>query len=114
MKDWWSKVEDIAERFDWTVSGSTNGNDWRFSKFSPEGQDCNIEINADSYEELVEQLWNWCDNYDVSEEAYLWLDNTGHGKNGAPYDMRDVYNDMEWFWEEAIILRDALKNATYL
>ena len=35
------------------------------------------------------------DNYDCSYEAYLWLDNTGHGTNGAPYDMKDVYEDME-------------------
>ena len=25
----------------------------------------------------------------------MWLDIDGHGKNGAPYDMRDVYDDME-------------------
>ena len=25
---------------------------------------------------------------------YLWLDETGHGRNGAPYDMIDIYNDM--------------------
>ena len=25
----------------------------------------------------------------------LDLDNTGHGLNGAPYDMKDVYEDME-------------------
>ena len=26
----------------------------------------------------------------------LWLDEFGHGKNGAPYDMKDVYEDFEW------------------
>ena len=29
------------------------------------------------------------------EEAYIWLDDSGHGKNGAPHDMKDVYEDME-------------------
>ena len=28
-------------------------------------------------------------------ETYLWLDSDGHGKNGAPYDMKDLYEDME-------------------
>ena len=31
----------------------------------------------------------------MDEEAYLWLDETGHGKNGAPYRMKDVVKDME-------------------
>lgn len=34
-------------------------------------------------------------NFDPSEEASLWLDDTGHGKNGAPHDMEDVLNDMK-------------------
>lgn len=25
----------------------------------------------------------------------MWLDNEGHGTNGTPYDMKDVYEDME-------------------
>ena len=112
MKKWWKKVNDIAvEKLEWNTSGSREGNDWCFSKFSPAGQDCNIELNADSYDELIEQLDNWCESYDVSEEAYLWLDNTGHGKNGAPYDMKAVYEDMEWFLNEAEELLNALRKA---
>lgn len=38
---------------------------------------------------------SWKQNYDGGYAAYLWLDNTGHGLNGAPYDMKDVYEDME-------------------
>lgn len=32
---------------------------------------------------------------------YLWLDDEGHGSNGAPYDMKDVYEDMEW-WKDSL------------
>lgn len=39
--------------------------------------------------------------YDVSYETYLWLDDEGHGSNGAPYDMKDVYEDMEW-WKDSL------------
>ena len=35
-------------------------------------------------------------NFDVSEHAVIWLDESGHGVNGAPYDMKDVYEDFEW------------------
>ena len=44
---------------------------------------------------FVEAIHTEYDGYDVSFEAYLWLDDDGHGKNGAPYDMKDVYEDME-------------------
>lgn len=40
-------------------------------------------------------MWKRHENFDVSEETYTCLDHSGHGINGAPYDMRDVYNDME-------------------
>ena len=69
---------------------------WIFSQSSPEGQDFNIEVDADDIEELATELRNRYENYDCSEEAYIWLDHFGHGKNGAPYDMKDVYEDMQW------------------
>ncbi len=36
-------------------------------------------------------------NWTVTQEseAYLWLDSDGHGINGAPYDMKDLYEDFE-------------------
>ena len=34
-------------------------------------------------------------DYDVSYETYLWLDNTGHGKNGAPYELEDILEDIK-------------------
>ena len=43
----------------------------------------------------IGNIKEYYDNFDVDEEAYLWLDETGHGKNGAPYRMKDVVEDME-------------------
>jgi len=54
-----------------------------------------LEIPFD--DDLKQYLTDYYERYDVSEETYLWLDNTGHGKNGAPYDMADVLADkQEW------------------
>jgi len=106
-KTWKDKIEKIAERLGWSVDiGETI---ITFSQSSPEGQNCNIEIEANDYEECLNRLEVWVETYDVSEEAYIWLDSYGHGKNGAPYDMRDVYNDMEWFKNEADELSTALR-----
>lgn len=80
--------------------------------FSPFGQDCYAEIDSENDAEMfINNLRNYADDFDVSYEAYLWLDETGHGRNGAPYDMRDVYEDMEW-WKNAMTeLADTLAEA---
>jgi hypothetical protein len=83
-----------AESLDWSVTESKDG-DIEFGKFSPAGQDFSINISANSLEDLADQIYDRYENFDCSEEAYIWLDNTGHGKNGAPYDMKDLYEDME-------------------
>lgn len=49
----------------------------------------------ESAEELINSIHQRYVEYDVDSEAYLWLDSEGHGKNGAPYRMRDVLEDME-------------------
>ena len=43
----------------------------------------------------MHNLYSVYEDFDVSSEAYLWLDSDGHGTNGAPYDMKDLYEDFE-------------------
>ena len=72
--------------------------EYYFSKHSPAGQDFNFSINKtkiETIEDLADAVYKYYENYDCSEEAYIWLDKTGHGTMGAPYDMKDVYEDME-------------------
>ena len=96
-EEWLEKVKKITDKLGFSVGGNPDENDFDFMISSPCGQDCSIEIHATTLDELVSKLYTWYDNYDVSYEAYLWLDHEGHGTNGAPYDMKDVYEDMEWF-----------------
>lgn len=93
MKKDIKKMIEIAENIGWSID--IDKNNFTFQKFSPAGQDFNIEITATDLDEIVEKIRVKCDNFDCSEEAYLWLDNTGHGTNGAPYNMKDLYEDME-------------------
>lgn len=93
MKKWENELERIAEKLGWCFK--KNELEITLSKDSPAGQDFNIVLEADSMDKFLFLLSEKIDNFDVSEETYLWLDNTGHGKNGAPHDMRDIYNDME-------------------
>ena len=66
------------------------------SKHSPAGQDFSISTGPfESAEELINSIHQRYVEFDADSETYLWLDNEGHGKNGAPYRMRDVLEDME-------------------
>lgn len=79
----------------WSVNNEGD-NEYRLGKFSPKGQDFSIMIEGEDTESLIGSIYQAYENYDVSEETYLWLDNTGHGTNGAPYQLRDVLEDMEY------------------
>lgn len=100
-----------AQSLDYKVE-QEDGIVYSLSTSSPFGQDCYVEIDSENDADMfINNLRNYADDFDVSYEAYLWLDETGHGKSGAPYDMRDVYEDMEW-WKNAMTeLADALVEA---
>lgn len=106
MKREYKKLVKAAEDLGWTVN--INKSDFTFSMFSPAGQDFNIELTADSLEEVISELKERIDSFDCSEETYLWLDSSGHGIKGAPYDMKDLYEDMEACLEMMEELYDAL------
>lgn len=93
MTKWIEDVIRLSKMLDWEVLADEN--EFTFSKYCPAGQDLNFCVTAYNKEELIEKISEYHENYDVSEEAYIWLDNTGHGINGAPYDMKDVYEDMK-------------------
>ena len=82
------------------------------SVFSPAGEDfCTTICYGDgSTQEFVEELGKYIDGYDVEEETYLWLGPDGHGKNGAPYHIKDILEDKEWCLSEMETLYEKLKN----
>lgn len=71
--------------------------EFTFSQYTPAGQDFSfpVTMQGKDLDSLVGNIKEYYDNFDVDEETYLWLDETGHGKNGAPYRMKDVIEDME-------------------
>lgn len=84
-----------AKELGWKIDHEGD-NDFRFNKFSPAGQDFGVSIDTEGDPvKFLHNLFQAYENYDCSQEAYLWLDSDGHGKNGAPYNMKDVYEDME-------------------
>lgn len=103
-------LNQIAEELDWNID--INKDFITFQRYSSANQDFSFEVaNSGDLEEIFDDVESYCKHFDVSEQAYLWLDNTGHGKNGAPYEMIDVYKDMEECYNEIEKLKDRLFKA---
>ena len=113
MKTLNERIKEIAENQGFAVDivNNCDGNyTFIFSKYSPAGQDFSFEADMEenNIQYLLNNIYDFYKNYDCSEEAYLWLDETGHGTNGAPYDMKEVYEDMEACEKYVLDLYDIL------
>ena len=101
------KINEIAESEGWQVDYSYSGekDSWvifSFYKDSPAGQDFYFEVSVPNeddedifYDNVADAIYKYWEDFDVCYETYIWLDETGHGRNGAPYDMKDLYEDMQ-------------------
>ena len=85
---------------------------FEFSKFTPAGHDFSFSATMQdgSLDSLIRELEDYYVGFDPDEEAYLWLDESGHGRNGAPYRMKDVLEDMEAACDMVADLFEALQN----
>lgn len=114
------KIKLINDWNDWSAQVVERNGDTivcEFQKRSPAGQGFSFNIwTDDDGSSLAHDIFEYYENFDVSSEAYLWLDCTGHGMNGAPYDMKDVYEDMEACAEmvkELYLYAEKMKEHTY-
>lgn len=99
------KIYEIAESEGWQVSCEYSDEKetevcFSFEKYSPAGRDFVFEIcvpNEDDedifYDNVADAIYTYFEDFDVCYETYIWLDETGHGKNGAPRNMADLYED---------------------
>lgn len=101
-------IEEIKE-LGWNIT-LDNDQEAYFQRFSPAGQDFNFSVDTENdIDSFINNIYERYENFDVSYETYLWLDEEGHGRNGAPYDMRDLYNDMESCEQSILELYNNLK-----
>lgn len=90
------KMRSSFERENFVLTYDKKSMTYMFSKVSPAGQDFNFEVDIGcDIEDFLDIVDNCYQNFDVSYETYLWLDNTGHGQNGAPYELEDVLGDIK-------------------
>lgn len=91
-------MEVIAEKFGCKCELESDGKTVLLETYSPEGQDICMECVPEhgSGEEFIKLITEYAADYDPDEEASYWIGPDGHGKNGAPYRLRDLLADMEW------------------
>ena len=92
----------LADDLGWSYNVSDTPNERgevcvELEKYSPQDQDfiATIWFENENEQDFIDKLRNYWENYDPDEEAVSWVGNDGHGKNGAPYSIRDIINDME-------------------
>lgn len=100
IKELVDRVTDIVAEDDWSVHNhdeSYDKIDLYFSKYSTLGQDFGFYVEYDSGDVngLINTIEAYYESYDPSEEASYWIGDDGHGKNGAPYDLADILEDMK-------------------
>lgn len=107
------RIEEISDSLSYPLNWDIKGVDDKYISlqiYSLEEQDFNIDILHGNDEEIfMENLYEYYSCFDTSNEASYWLDDNGHGINGAPYEMIDVYNDMDWCRNAVLSLYNALK-----
>jgi len=92
------QIEKAAEEAGWKVTigkRDDGGYDIEFQMYTDFGQDRTEPFYVQKLEDIKHEVYDRYQNFDPSEEASLWIDESGHGKNGAPHDMEDILDDMK-------------------
>ena len=68
-----------------------------------------ISYEEKSLQSFVFQIEDYLKNFDVDYETSIWIGEDGHGKNGAPYHIKDILDEMYSAKEQIAILLYELK-----
>ena len=67
-----------------------------FGKYSTAGQDFHFSIDTENnLDYFLMNILSSYQDFDVSYETSLWIGSDEKKKNGAPYEINDIYEDME-------------------
>lgn len=105
------KIQTVCSKNDFkcTVSKEKTGYFFTFETWTNYGQDWVFECEASDIDELLNNMYDYLDNYDEDYEASLWIGEDGHGRDGAPYHITDIVADMMDGWHKLDGLYSELK-----
>ena len=110
------QITTVAANLGWQVKTDTREPDlveFEFQQHTPMGQDFNfsVEMKGSDTDGLLNEIEQYYEGFDPDYEAYLWIGTDGHGKNGAPYHIKDIVTDMEQAETMINTLYETLKTA---
>lgn len=110
------QITTVATGLGWQVNTDTYTPGivvFEFSQYTPAGQDFNfsVDMKGNDPDSLLTEIERYYEGFDPDYEASLWIGDDGHGRNGAPYHIKDIVSDMEAAEEMIDTLRQALKKA---
>mgnify|MGYP000659875037 FL=1 len=101
-------IENIAELCGWKVS--IDNTTFEFEQMiGTHDFVFAIQCEEKSLQSFVIQLENYLKNFDVDYETSIWIGKDGHGKNGAPYHIKDILDEMYSAKEQIATLLYELK-----
>ena len=108
------KVTEISQSKGWSISVDDkikSNIQFDFQRYTNYGQDFNFsaEMKCEDIDTLIADMEQYFEGFDPDYEAYLWIGNDGHGKNGAPYHIKDIVSDMEEAEKQIHDLLEALE-----
>lgn len=77
-----NQMVEIAENLGWNISVS--GNDYEFSKYSPEGEDFVFSVSGNSVGEIVREVKDYVKDFDPEEHVEMWVNAKRSGTHGVP------------------------------
>lgn len=94
------RITDIAQEKGWSVNVEDKNETrvlFEFQRYTKYGQDFlfNADMQGEDIDTLIASVKEYYEGFDPDYEAYLWIGDDGHGKNGAPYHIKDIVADME-------------------
>ena len=94
------RITDIAQEKGWSVNVEDKNETrvlFEFQRYTKYGQDFlfNADMQGEDIDSLIANVKEYYEGFDPDYEAYLWIGDDGHGKNGAPYHIKDIVADME-------------------
>lgn len=94
------RITDIAEEKGWSVNVEDERQSnirFEFQRYTKYGQDFlfNAGMQGEDVDTLIDSVKEYYEGFDPDYEACLWIGDDGHGRNGAPYHIKDIVEDME-------------------
>lgn len=110
----WKDVEDkIAQMGFSFLNRETNGDLYQIEiekYYGGKDEIFTLQCEKGKPESIVEAFKELYENYDVDYEVSLWIGEDGHGKNGAPYHIKDILENMTAIEEDLKKSMDEMNN----